>query len=35
MSHIGWPEAIMWIGVAFAAAWAVRSFLRVVNGDRP
>ena len=32
---MNWPEAIMWIGVAFAAAWAIRSFLRVMNGDKP
>jgi hypothetical protein len=32
---MSWPEAFAYVGVAFAAAWAIRSFLRVMNGDRP
>jgi hypothetical protein len=32
---MNWLEAIMYIGVAFAAAWAIRSYLRFLNDDKP
>jgi hypothetical protein len=30
-----WPEAFAVVGGAFAAGWAIRSFMRLLNGDKP
>ena len=32
---ITWPTAFMAVGGFFAAAWAIRSFCRMLNGDTP
>jgi hypothetical protein len=32
---MNWPEALMWIGIAFAGAWALRSFMRALIDEKP
>lgn len=35
-SHgLTWPEAFAIVGGAFAAGWAIRSFMRALTGDKP
>ena len=35
METITWPVAFMWVGIIWCAAWACRSFCRLLNGDKP
>ena len=34
MNQITWPTAFMAVGGFFAAAWAIRSFFRMMAGEK-